>query len=282
MLVFAEKWISIKFHMEYSDKALMKQKKKSPIKDKPLRYAGQSLDERIDKLINDDIIPYLICSFFMVFLALYEWWRYFKKPPPFPKSMTFIALLFVLFSAYKVITISKKLKNVKLGRDGERAVGQFLEFLREKGHRIFHDLQGENFNIDHVIISRKGIYVIETKTYSKPEKGEAKIIFDGEKLTIKNTGAQSKPLAQVKAASNWLANILSETTGKKFQIKPVILFPGWYISSTGQSKKSDIWVLNPKALPSYIENQPDIISHEDMILVSYHISRYIRSKYSAS
>jgi len=31
----------------------MKQKKKSPIKEKPLRYVGQSLDERINKLLKE-------------------------------------------------------------------------------------------------------------------------------------------------------------------------------------------------------------------------------------
>jgi hypothetical protein len=34
----------------------MKQNKKSPIKAKPLRYAGQSLDEEIDKLINEEAL----------------------------------------------------------------------------------------------------------------------------------------------------------------------------------------------------------------------------------
>lgn len=256
----------------------MKQIKKSPIKDKPLRYAGQSLDERIDKLIGEEIIPYIICSFFMVFFALYEWWRYFKNPPPSPKAVTFIALLFIFFTAYKVRKNFKILKNVRLGRAGERAVGQFLECLREKGYRIFHDIQSSDFNLDHVIISTKGIYVIETKTYSKPNTGEAKIIFDGKKLATTGGSNHTKPLIQARAAANWLKNMLSETTGKKFEVKPVILFPGWYISSTEQGRKSGIWVLNPKALPSYIENQPDIISHEDMMLASYHISRYIRTQ----
>jgi len=259
----------------------MKQKKKSPIKDKPLRYVGQSLDERIDKLIYEDAVPYIFLGFVMVYYAGYEWWRYFRNPPPSPITATIVAVIFVLFCVYRVKKNLKEVKAVKLGRDGERAVGQYLEHLREKGYRIFHDLLGDNFNLDHVIISRKGIYVIETKTYSKPSKGEAKIGFDGEKLTIKDLEIQSKPINQVKAASNWLKNILLETTGKTFLVKPVILFPGWYIESTEQGKKSDVWVLNPKALPSFIENQPDIISQEDLMLASFHISRYIRTKEAA-
>ena len=37
--------------------------------------------------------------------------------------------------------------------------------------------------IDHVIIGPAGIFTIETKTWSKPVRGEARIVFDGEKLT---------------------------------------------------------------------------------------------------
>lgn len=257
-------------------------KKKSPIKDKPLRYVGQSLDERIHKLINEDAVPYLLSCLLIVYLAGYEWWRYYKNPPPSPKAITFIASLFIIFCVYKVRKIMKKVKAIKLGRDGERAVGQYLDNLREKGHRIFHDLLGDNFNLDHVIISRKGIYVVETKTYSKPAKGEAKIGFDGEKLKIQALGAQTKPITQVIAASNWLKHILIESTGKNFSIRPVILFPGWYVESTVQGKQSPVWVLNPKALPSFIENQPDNISQEDMMLAAFHVSRYIRSKESAT
>jgi hypothetical protein len=253
-------------------------KKKSPIKGKPLRYVGQSLDERIDYLINDRAVPYYLVCFLLVYLAGYEWWRYFKNPPPSPKTVTFFAVLFVIYGIYKWSKIIKEIKNIKLGRDGERVVGQYLDNLREKGHRIFHDLLGDNFNLDHVIISTKGIFVIETKTYSKPESGEAKIHFDGEKISIEAAGVHTKPIIQVTASSKWLKDILSETTGKIFEVKPVILFPGWFVESTGKRKKSDIWVLNPKALPTYIDNLPNILSQEDMMLASFHISRYIRTQ----
>lgn len=256
----------------------MKQKKKSPIKDKPLRYVGQSLDERIDQLVNEDAVPYLMAGILVVYWAGYEWWRYFNDPPPSPKAVTFFALSFVLFCTYKIRKIRNKVKVLKLGREGERAVGQYLENLREKGHRVFHDILGENFNLDHVIISKKGIYVVETKTYSKPEKGEAKIVFNGEALSVDGFGGQAKPILQVNAAVTWLKTVLLESTGKEFCVRPVILFPGWYVESTTQGKKSGVWVLNPKALPTYIENQPEILTQEDMMLASYHISRYIRAK----
>jgi hypothetical protein len=253
-------------------------KKKSPLKAKPLRYVGQSLDEEIDQLINEDAIPYLLVCFLLVYFAAYEWWRFYKNPEPSPILTTSIAILFIIYSFYKIKKILNRVKSLKLGRDGERAVGQYLEGLRENGHRVFHDLLGENFNIDHIVISQKGIFLIETKTYSKPIKGESKIFFDGKKLSIQNAGIHTKPITQVLAASKWLNKILLSTTGKNFPVKPVILFPGWFVTSSENGKKSGIWVLEPKALPKYIENQSVSLSQEDMMLASYHISRYIRTK----
>jgi hypothetical protein len=255
----------------------MKLRKKSPLKGRPLRYVGQSLDEQIDKQINDDALPYIMAPLIGIYLAGYEWWRYFKNPLPSPFIFTTFAVLLCLYCVYRLRKIHLAVKVLKLGRDGERCVGQYLEDLRENGYRVFHDLVGDNFNLDHVIISMKGIYVIETKTYSKPAEGESDIDFDGEKLIITGLGIQTKPIAQVQAEVVWLKNVLKETTGKEFKIKPVILFPGWFIKPNEQCKKSEIWVLNPKALPSYLKNQPDILSQEDMALASFHISRYIRT-----
>ena len=118
----------------------------------------------------------------------------------------------------------------------------------------------------------------ETKTYSKPEKGEAKIIYDGEKISIQGAGTYGQPIVQVKSASRWLKNTLFETTGNSITVKPVILFPGWFVESTAQGKRADTWAFNPKSLPSFIKNQIDMISQEDMQMIVYHLCRYVRVK----
>ena len=82
----------------------------------------------------------------------------------------------------------------------------------------------------------------------------------------------------MRAASKWLQSVLRESTGLNFAVKPVILFPGWYVESTIEGKKSGIWVLNPKALPGFMDNRPDVISQDNVMLAAYHISRYIRTK----
>lgn len=251
---------------------------RSPIKEPALRHAGQSLDARIDDLFTDKILPYFMYALLVVMLAGYEWWRFYKNNPPSPKTMTFFAALVVGFVAFKIRKAFKEIRSLRLGRDGERVVGEYLDALREDGHRIFHDLLGDNFNLDHVIVSMKGIFVIETKTYSKPVKGDDKIRYDGEQISIAGKKPSKEPLVEVTAAAHWLRNILRESTGKDYSIKPVVVFPGWFVETKDDGWKSPVWVMNPKALQTFINNEKDKISREDMMLATFHLSRYIRTK----
>ena len=250
---------------------------KSPLKDNPLRNPGESLDEEIADFLYDEVLTYIFVSILMVSIAGLEWAKWYLKTPPSPWLYSFFALLTIACSVLKIKSAKSKIKPLKQGRDGEKAVGQYLEKLRENGSQVFHDIPSKGFNLDHVVINKTGIYVIETKTYSKPDKGEAKIIFNGEALKINGKFRNNKPIIQVKAASNWLSEILTESTGKKFTIKPVVVFSGWFIESTAEAKSSGIWVLNPKALPTFIGNSKRQLEPEDVKLASFHLSRYIRS-----
>lgn len=82
---------------------------------------------------------------------------------------------YALFDLYR---IRQTIKRLRMARDGEKAVGQYLSDLREQGCRVYHDVIGQGFNIDHVIICDRGIFTIETKTYSKPASGRSTIQFD--------------------------------------------------------------------------------------------------------
>jgi hypothetical protein len=256
----------------------MKSNKRSPLKSKPLRYAGKSIDQQIDKLINDKANLYIVYIVFFAVLAGLEWWRFYFRIQPSPWIITFMAILIILFSLYKVRKIFINVSQLKLGRDGERIIGETLDSLREKEYKILHDIVGENFNIDHVIISTKGIFLIETKTFSKPNGVDAKILFNGKEITVNGMKTDKNILNQVLASSNWLRNLLKESTGKEFRIKPVIVFPGWFVETTGDGNKGTCWALNENSLPQWIENERISITKEDVSLAAYHLSRYIKSK----
>ena len=248
--------------------------KHNPLKAKPLRQAGQSVQEELDKVIDEHFISYGLVIVFIFAYTVSEWIRWYFHIPPKPVHVTILSLLIISYCLIKLLGIKKQIKALKLGRDGEKVVGEFLERLRQDGCIIYHDIVGDNFNLDHVVLSTKGIYVIETKTYSKPKNKQAKVHYDGTHLIIDSIGNKDEILVQVEAESSWLKEILSESTGKVFNIKPIAVFPGWFVESTNHNK---FWVLNPKGLPKFIQNQKESISKEDLQLTAYHLSRYIRT-----
>lgn len=254
----------------------MKSKTKSPIKDKPLRYAGQSLDEAIDDLMNDKVLFYWsILVLFLVSIAL-EWVRFYLPTVRPPVLLTAILGCGCLYCGYRIVQHFRKLKPLKLGRVGERVVGQYLESLRESGAHVYHDILGDKFNVDHVAISNKGIYVIETKTYSKPAKGSAVIKYDGERVLINGRESMTDVITQVKGASSYIKKILKDSTGEEFETFPVVLFPGWFVEGEG-NKKGKLWVLEPKAFKKFVDAQQMKLRDEDVSLASYHLSRHIRA-----
>ena len=47
-------------------------------------------------------------------------------------------------------------------------------------------------------------------------------------------------------------------------------------TNRSQPKGAEVWVLNPKALPAFLEHEHTIMSPEDVHLVCYHLSRSVR------
>lgn len=254
----------------------MKSIKRSPLKDKPLRNPGQSLDEQFNDLAYDKIIGPLIVALYLLILAGLEWSRYYFPQEPRPVLYTAFALLGIGFGAFQLWRAWPRLRALKQGRDGEKAVGQFLERLRETGYQVFHDVVGTGFNVDHVLIGPAGLFTIETKTLSKRPGPDVKIGFDGERIFVDGFEPDRNPVVQAKAQSAWLRSLLAESTGRKFPIRPVVLYPGWYIEQRKDSLR-EIWVLNPKALPDFLSNESAVLSAEDVKLAAYHLSRFIRS-----
>jgi hypothetical protein len=256
----------------------MKQlKTRSPLKGSPLRMPGQSVEEERDKLLNDVLEQWLLQALFFVLLAALEWYRYYMDMKPSPWFFTGVAILMAMFAAWRISRVRPQLRSLRLARDGERVVGQFLERLREQGYHVFHDLVGEGFNIDHLLVGPAGVLTVETKTWSKPTRGAAEIKFDGEKITVSDRAPDRDPIVQARAQAAWVRRLLHESAGKQAYVRPVVVFPGWYISNPSGAFK-DVWVLEPKALPAFLQQEPVRLSEMDIRLFAFHISRSIRAR----
>lgn len=249
---------------------------RSPLKDKPLRLPGQSLEREREEYIEKQVQDPLLFALFLAVLAGMEWWRFYMDMKPNPVIFTLAAGVAAVYAGVRIWRAIPRLRALRRGLDGERAVGQYLERLREQGFQVFHDVVGDGFNVDHVLIGPAGVFTIETKTWSKPLRGPAEITFDGESISSPYGTPTRDPVVQARAQANWLRSVLADTTGRRFDVRPVIAFPGWFVVN-GPGTFRDVWVLEPKALPGFLEKEPSRLEREDVKLASYHLSRMIRA-----
>ena len=251
--------------------------KRSPLdRNMPLRVAGQSVHEDIDKAIHDDFLSYYFFAGMLTLTAAMEWVRYFNKSTPSPKLFTTLALISIAAMVWKLLKTKKQIKLLKLGRDGERVVAHYLEELRSYGFAVFHDVQTGDANVDHIIIGTKGVFTIETKALQKPLRGQCKVSVANGIVYANGAELPRNPLTQAKAQANWLKNFLAES---KFNIKvwPILAIPGWFVEPFNYLLEG-AWVLEPKLLQMNIERQPERHTPEQVSAMVSALRSYIRSQ----
>ncbi len=238
--------------------------KKNPINyNNLLRSPGQSLDEELDK-IRDKILSKflfvltgLIVGIIMILI--------FRLP------FYYEIVLLLSFFTYLFFILSKnigKIRSYKLGRDGEKSVAQYLSIVarqltkEDANMHVYHDLVDEKkaFNIDHVVVSKKGIFIFETKTYRKDEGLTNTITSNGKELFKNGQKITNNIPLQVKGQVKWLQSELLQKTGKKYTIIPSIVFVGWYVDS---QKIDDINITTAKTLKHILENQYRDVLYDD-------------------
>jgi hypothetical protein len=87
---------------------------------------------------------------------------------------------------------------------------------------------------------------------------------------------ERNPIVQAKAQARWLHNFLREA-GYAQYVQPVVVFPGWYVERFDM-KALGVWVLEPKALDAFIEQEPESLTHDQVRSAALALSSYIRSQ----
>lgn len=131
-------------------------------------------------------------------------------------------------------------------------------------------------NIDHVLIGPRGIYTIETKTLGKPQRGPCEIEVREDGIHANGRLMERDAAVQAKAQARWLHNFLGESQFKRF-VQPVVVFPGWFIKPFDM-RAAGVWMLEPKGLDRFIDNQPEVITAPEVKAMASALSAYIRSR----
>lgn len=254
-------------------------KRKSPLSGDLLRNPGQSLLEQINDLTED--ILALILMIPIIFLQLLS--LYFLQRLNCPECNIFMNNLILLLcgSGFFIFVIIKSYRQfhqrnkLRLGYECEVATGQDLTTLIKFGFNVFHDFPADGFNIDHIAIGPTGVFAIETKGRAKPldskNKAAYKLTFDGEHLQFPSW-TEKKPLEQARRQAEWLSKWIASSTGTPQLVRPVLSFPGWFISRT---KSSDTVIYSGKNC-AFLAKGRQVLSVERIKAISYQVERVCR------
>ena len=245
---------------------MVKNEKESPLQREPLRLPGQSVQEEIDRIIDDKVLMYLFVGAMLGFMVFMEWAQVLFKLPRQPWLFTVIFAGFVVYAFVKLRPLYTRLQQLKLGRDGERTVGQELEKLRVKGYRVYHDFLAEDFNIDHIVIGPTGVFTVETKTFRKPKDPNTKILYDGCVVSVPGMKLDRDPIIQAKAEADHIRQWIQKNANRNVPVRPSVVFVGWYTQK--QPEGAEVWVLNTTGLVSFIQHERAELSQDDIVHIS--------------
>jgi hypothetical protein len=220
-----------------------RRERRSPIGRDMLRGPGHSLREQLDAAGIDLSFDLMILSVVpLIMLCTFLSQGLLKGPLqmlPVAPGYVALAVVFVAWYLRKILKAGARIDKLKAGYDAELPVGQELDQLMRQGASVFRDLPADKFNIDHVVVSRQGIFAVETKGFTKPNrqagKADATVVFDGKLLKFP-TWSSCEPLEQAGRQSEWLGQWLSAATGSPLTALPVLALPGWYVERTGRGR----------------------------------------------
>jgi hypothetical protein len=250
--------------------------KHSPITKKLLNLPGQSVDARLHDFAADHFLLPLMIVCMLSIACLTEWIGYLTNGPRNPWGFSAMLVATIAICAFSLRKDWAEFQRLKLGRDGERAVAEYMDSRLDPSARVFHDVPIVHGNADHVIICSRGIYVVETKTRSKPARRGAVVSVTSDCLKVVGLKPDRDPISQARAAAADLHQVLKTFTKNSLWVAPVVVFPGWTVVDHRESQ-SYPWIISADDLAERIALQPESLSSLTVTRLSRHLARHIRA-----
>jgi hypothetical protein len=170
---------------------------------------------------------------------------------------TIILILLILIGG--VIVFNRSLAPSIKGKLGEKRVGATLFFLPRNEYIVLNDLLFINGSystqIDHIVISTHGIFVIETKNYKGMICGNSNKDYWTQHIW-KNKYDLYNPIFQCQNHINFLIRKFGEVREFENYIYPIVAFLG---ADTVQISGKDDCVMRQRQLNSYIKSRKQTI-----------------------
>lgn len=220
-----------------------------PFRDDHERAPGESLRLKIEEL-NDTLLERVMILMFSGFVPFIM--TTFNVPALTAFCVVGLLLVFQFYEAWHIWKLLPKLRNHRIGFDGERLTAQYLQPILCQGHFVYHDIPMKDYNVDHVIVGPNGVFGIETKARRKRRSAgvdRARVKFDGNSLQYPELKPEAYGLEAAVTRAKGLQEWLSSAVGESVPVQPILALPGWYVERTG---RSGLPVMNPKSIPNFI------------------------------
>jgi hypothetical protein len=145
-----------------------------------------------------------------------------------------VGVFAMTYAIRKVFRLQETAYRQRLGLDGELAVGEELNQLMRLGYRVFHDVPGRNYNVDHVVVGPNGVFAVETKSHPKV-RGNSTAEFDGTSIRYPDcvdSNAVRQGIRQARSVSRYL----TAACGVETRVCGVVILPGWYVKQTKRTQ----------------------------------------------
>lgn len=245
---------------------------------------GESLEERLRDLISS-LYETLLFPAFWAIIVVYYWLialdviKVGVVPAVF---MTIVLLIVSIKSAKKYQVIKKDIYRCRKGLEGERFVGNMISKLSSDSNFVFHDIACKYGpdektwrNIDHVIVSSKGIFAIDTKNWSllDREYDQADYIFDNGLLVNSAGELQDGVIEEVDQEAAFLEKKIKEWLGVQYPVKRVCIMIGAYVEYV-QKDFSKYWIFSENGFMSFFEKEYECIPMNDVLRIQDNLLRY--------
>jgi hypothetical protein len=235
--------------------------------DAAIKLPGHSLLEKIEEK-HEEVADKAIFLIFPTLIHALVFFVFFEQRSA--NEWTFVFLFgietgIIALLGFKLWRLLKELQQYRLGYRGEIFVSQILQPLTLMGYRVYHDLELENFKIDHILINDGGVFCLETEIPEKPKASgkmtPSEVSYNGRSLQYP-WGEDSQCLFNLQKKASALAKVIRQKTGQPVPVYPMLLLPGWKINRTG---KGAVNVINPREIPAGLFYFPEYPMKEDLI-----------------
>lgn len=223
-----------------------------PIAGKRIHGAGEQLRKRIDDH-TDKMLMGLTTLFFIGPYIVAAW---ALKRINWPASEVDLGdwILFAGFVAIAAWSTWTLIRNGNARRKGlaglkaEMYTAQELNRLIGDNCVVLHDIPGEGFNLDHVVIGPSAVYVVETKSVRKPRNtgkdDHYKVRQEGDVLHFPDFKSKA-PINQARRYAQWLGRYLKEATSQAIPVQATVSLPGWFVDGPISSDPAAVRAFSP-------------------------------------